>query len=86
MKDLERMFADIKEWFNEGGVGNIVIFRSPRASQVDCIYEETIKLFELDRDARGLVEAVFELFDAEKMEFYRSPHGDPDRIKVTRRG
>jgi hypothetical protein len=86
MKDLEVMIDEIRDWYNNGGVGNVLMFRSPRASQVDCIYEETIKLFELDRESRGLVDAVFEVFDAEKMEFYRSPNGQPDRVKITRRG
>jgi len=86
MKTLESFFKEVEQWFADGGVGNLVVFRSPRSQFVDCIYEETIKLFELDRDARALVEAVFEFFDAEKMEFYRNSDGDPDRVKVTRRG
>jgi len=85
MKTLEAAIKDIEEWFVDG-VGNITIFKAPRAQHVDCVYEETIKLFELDRDARSLVEAVFEFFDAERMEFYRNGSGDPDRLKIVRRG
>lgn len=86
MKTLVEMIKDIEEWFELGGVGNIVIFRSPRANYVDSIYEETIKLFEMDHEAQELVRRVFDLFGAEKMEFFRNSDGDPDRVKVIRRG
>ena len=85
MKSFEEMVKELNEWF-EDGVGNVTIFRAPRAQNVDCVYEETIKLFELDREIRGLVEAVFEVFDADKMEFFRNGEGDPDRVRITRRG
>ncbi|MBU1778019.1 MAG: hypothetical protein KJ899_15445 [Gammaproteobacteria bacterium] len=85
MKSCDEMVKELIEWF-EDGVGNVTIFRAPRAQHVDCVYEETIKLFELDREIRGLVEAVFEVFDADKMEFFRNGNGDPDRVRITRRG
>lgn len=86
MKTLEEQIEDLREWFEDGCVGNVIVFRSPRASLVDSIVEETIKLNELDRDARALVEQVFALFDCERMEFFRNGKGDPDRVKVVRRG
>lgn len=86
MKNLESMIKDIEEWYEDGCVGNVTVFRSPKAKYVDAIYEETIKLFELDRESRDLVEKVFDIFGAERMEFYRNSDGEPDRVKIVRRG
>ncbi len=85
MKSFEAMIKELSEWF-EDGVGNVTVFRAPRSQYVDCVYEETIKLFELDRETRGLVEAIFEVFGADKMEFFRDGEGNPDRVRITRRG
>ena len=85
MKTLDEMIREIEDWFDDGGVGNILIFRSPHANHVDRVYEETIKLHEMDTPTRALVEQVFELFDSERMEFFRDKQGYPDRVKITRR-
>ena len=85
-KTIEEQMAEVREWFDDGCVGNLLIFRSPHANHVDSIIEETIKLHELDTPTRALVEQVFELFDSERMEFYRDKDGYPDRVKVVRRG
>lgn len=85
-KTIDQQIKELQEWYDEGSVGSIVIFRSPRANYVDSIVEETIKLHELDSSARALIESVFELFDTERMEFFRDKDGYPDRVKIVRRG
>lgn len=85
-KTIDEQIEDLRDWFDDGCVGNMTIFRSPRAKHVDSIIEETIKLGEMDTPTRALVEQVFELFDTERMEFFRDKDGYPDRVKIVRRG
>jgi hypothetical protein len=73
------------QWFDDGCIGNVFYFRSPRAAHVDSVVEETVKLKEFDMATRDAVERVFDLLDAEKMEFFRNRDGNPDRVKFTRR-
>jgi hypothetical protein len=73
-------------WFDDGCVGNIMFYRSPRANNVDCVVEETIKLREFEAAERGDVERVFNVLQAERIELYRNGTGEPDRVKVIRRG
>lgn len=73
------------QWFDDGCIGNVFYFRAPRASRVDSVIEETVKLKEFDAETRSAVEQVFDLLDAEKMEFFRGKDGYPDRVKFTRR-
>lgn len=74
------------QWFDDGCVGNLVMFRSPRSSHVDCVIEETIKLREFAKEDQKLVLSVFDILDSEKVEMFRDKFGNPDRVKVIRRG
>jgi hypothetical protein len=85
MKTIDEQLDEVREWHDSGATGNVIIFRSPHATKVDAIYEETIKMHELDTPTRALVEQVFELFDSERMEFFRDKNGYPDRVKIVRR-
>jgi hypothetical protein len=85
MMTRDEAIACLAQWFDDNCVGNITFFRSPRANHADAVVEETIKLREFSRPDREAVEAVFDAFESEKMEFYRDREGYPDRIKVIRR-
>ena len=74
-----------EKWFDNGCVGNITYYRSPRAASVDAVIEETIKLGEFSSTDRKKVEDVFEVLSSEKVEMYRDRNGYPDRVKVVRR-
>jgi hypothetical protein len=74
-----------EKWFDDGCVGNLTYFRSPRAASVDAVIEETIKLREFSDDDRRKVEDVFNVLSSEKVEMYRDRDGYPDRVKVVRR-
>lgn len=85
MKTLDKTVSAIREWFDEGCVGNLVVFRAPKSQMLDMIGEQTIKLREMDDQTREAVFTVFDLLDSEKIELFRDKDGRPDRVRVIRR-
>lgn len=85
MKTLRELHVEIDDWYDDGCVGYITVFRAPRSKNVDMVGETVIKLYEMDKPTQDAVRHVFDLFDGEKIEFFRDKDKNPDRIKVTRR-
>jgi hypothetical protein len=82
---IDEALGKIRNWYDDDMVGNLIVFRAPRSQNVDVIAEETIKLFEMDREAQELVRKLFSLFGSDKLEVAPDKNGYPDRIKVVRR-
>jgi len=77
---LERVI----KWLEGPRVGNMKIFHPPAANMYDYFIEETIKLHEMNDEQRAAVCAVFDLFEARRVEMFSDKTGKPDRIKITR--
>lgn len=85
MKTLEKTVSAINDWFNDGCVGSLTLFRAPKSRMLDMIGEQTIKLREMDEETRDAVFKLFDLLDSEKIELFRDKDGYPDRVRVIRR-
>jgi len=85
MMQIDEALDKVKQWFDSGCIGNLIIFRAPRSTYVDMIAEEVTKIHEMDRQSQDLVRDLFETFDTEKLEAYRDKNGYADRIKTIRR-
>ena len=77
--------AAFADWYDSGCVGSITFFRSPDASRIDAIVEETIKLREMTPRVLETASALFDMLDSEKATLYKDKMGLPDRVKVVRR-
>ncbi len=82
---IDDALAEVRRWYDEGSVGNLVIFRAPKSDYVDMIAESTVKLFEMDNETKESVRRTFDLLDSEKVEMFRDRDGYADRVKVIRR-
>jgi uncharacterized protein YeeX (DUF496 family) len=85
MMTIEESHKKLQQWYDNGCVGNITVFRAPRSDYVDMIGETTIKMFELDEESRDVVRKVFDVLDSEKIELFKDRDGNPDRARVVRR-
>ena len=85
MMNIDRAHKELQDWFDDGCVGSLKIFRAPRSDYVDMIGEQTIKLKEMTRGTRENVFAVFNELDSEHVELFKDKHGNPDRAKIVRR-
>ena len=85
MMTIVEAHRKLQQWYDNDCVGNITVFRAPRSNYVDMIGEETIKMFEMDDEAKEAVRKIFDLLDSEKMELFKDKNGYPDRARVVRR-
>ena len=85
MKSLREVHALVDRWWDEGLVGNLIIYRAPGASTADCIIERVVKCREMKPEVRAALELVMDELGVERGEIVRDSKGDPDRIKLTRR-
>jgi hypothetical protein len=85
MMTIDQAHKELQRWYDDGCVGNLTIFRAPRSKNVDMVAEETVKLFEMDREAQELMHELFSTFGTEKLEAVCNKNGDPDRVTIVRR-
>jgi hypothetical protein len=85
VKSLREVHALVDRWWDEGLVGNLIIYRAPGASTADCIIERVVKCREMKPEVRAALELVMDELGVERGEIVRDSKGDPDRIKLTRR-
>ena len=85
MKSLREVHALVDRWWDEGLVGNLIIYRAPGASTADCIIERVVKCREMKPEVLAALEMVMDELGVERGEIVRDSKGDPDRIKLTRR-
>lgn len=85
MKSLREVHALVDKWWNDGLVGNLIIYRAPGASTADCIIERVVKCREMKTEVKAALEFVMDELGVERGEIIRDSKGDPDRIKLTRR-
>lgn len=85
MMKIEDAHKELQDWYDDGCVGNLKIFRAPRSDYVDMIGEQTIKLKEMTREERQHIFYVFNSLDSEHVELFKDKHGNPDRAKIVRR-
>lgn len=86
---IEAAHKRLDEWYSSGSIGSLSFFRVPDSrgsphGELTVCHESVVKLFEMSDHVGDLIEKVFELFDAERIEFCRSRRGKPDRVKVSR--
>ena len=85
MRPKSEMLTVVTGWSDSDRSGNLVLFQPPRSEVFDAFVEETIKLHEMTETEKSVALAMFDKFDATKIEMFRSKEGNPDRIRVTRK-
>ena len=85
MMSIDAAHKELQKWYDNGCVGNITIFRSPRATYVDMVFDETIKMKEMDSEVRDLVRDVIGHFGGDKVTLFTDKNGYADRANVIRR-
>ena len=85
MKTIDEVHELIDKWWDEGIVGNLILYRAPGAQVVDCILEEVVKAREMPAHVKVAFECLMDELDAERGEVYRGKDGKPDRVKIARR-
>lgn len=84
MKSLREAHEALDRWFEEGTVGNIIFYRPPGGSEVDCILEQTIKTREMDEATAASFEVMVKRLGAEKGSFWTNRDGEADRVTITK--
>ena len=85
MKSREELHKMLDVWWDDGLVGNLIIYRSPGAMLGDCIIERVLKCREMKPEIRAAFVMVMDELGVDRGEVFRNKNGDPDRIKLTRR-
>jgi len=85
MKTRQQIHDAIDKWWDDGSVGNIIIYRAPKATHADCIIEKVVKAREMDPATRTAFEILMDNLGVERGEIARNGDGKPDRVKLTRR-
>ena len=85
MKTKQEVHNLVDQWWDDGIVGTLWIYRAPGASVADCVLEEVVKAREMEPHVRVAFECLMDGLGAERGEIFRDKNGDPDRVKITRR-
>ena len=72
MKSREELHKMLDVWWDDGLVGNLIIYRSPGAQLGDCIIERVLKCREMKPEIRAAFEMVMdELEELDEVAFVR---------------
>ncbi len=85
MKTREQIHDAIDKWWDADSVGNLIIYRAPKATHADCILEKVVKAREMKPAIRTAFEIWMDDLGVERGEVARNGEGKPDRVKLTRR-
>ena len=85
MKSKEQLHESLDKWWDEGLVGNLIIYRAPGAQLGDCIIERVVKCREMRPEVKAAFSMVMDELGIERGEVFRDKDGNPDRVKLTRR-
>ena len=85
MKTIEETHEILDEWFGDGLVGNLIIYRAPNSQGVEAIIEQVVKCREMEPTTLAAFGMFMDDLGIERGEVVRDKDGNPDRVKLTRR-